>query len=94
MIKILDQSHAHISNQIYHIFQVSYAVEATLLKCDDFPPLNRSIAAIQNSKTLFYGYYDHADLTAVMELEESLDHIHIRSLTVDPNYFRLCQRQL
>lgn len=88
MIKVLDQSLSIISKRIYHIFQISYAIEAALLNCDDFPPLNRSIAAIQNSKTLFYGYYDHSKLTAVMELEENPGHIHIRSLTVDPDYFR------
>jgi len=88
MIKPLDQSHYATSEKVYHIFQISYAVEAALLKCDNFPPLNRSVSAIQNSTTTFYGYFDDSRLAAVMELEAGQDHIHIRSLTVDPEFFR------
>jgi len=88
MIKFLDQKKIDISQNIYDIFQVSYAVEAALLKCDDFPPLSRSVEAIKSSKSGFYGYFIHQSITAVMELEEKPDHVHVRSLTVDPDYFR------
>lgn len=88
MIKPLDQTQSDISQKIYEIFQVSYAVEAALLKCDDFPPLSRSIKAIQSSKSAFYGYFVGQAIAAVMELEENPDHVHVRSLTVDPKYFR------
>ncbi len=88
MIKALDQGLYATSEKIYTIFQKSYAVEAALLKCDDFPPLNRSVSAIQNSTSTFYGYFDNSNLAAVMELEAGPDHIHIRSLTVDPAFFR------
>ena len=88
MIKPLDQKQIDISENIYDIFQVSYAVEAALLKCEDFPPLNRSVEAIQSSKSTFYGYSAHQSIAAVMELEENPNHIHVRSLTVDPKYFR------
>ena len=88
MIKPLDQKQIDISEKIYAIFQVSYAVEAALLKCEDFPPLNRSIEAIQLSLSAFYGYFVNHSLAAVMELEEKPNHVHVRSLTVDPKYFR------
>lgn len=88
MIKPLDQKQIDISEKIYAIFQVSYAVEAALLKCEDFPPLNRSIEAIQLSQSIFYGYFINHSLAAVMELEEKPNHVHVRSLTVDPKYFR------
>jgi len=88
MIKILDNCLHHTSKKIYHIFQKSYAVEAAILKCDDFPPLNRSVDDIQRSKSEFYGYFKQSDLVAVMELEMAKNHIHIRSLTVDPEFFR------
>jgi len=73
---------------IYEVFQSSYAVEAALLKHHDFPPLKRTISEIQQSITSFYGFYSKNHLCGVMELEISKNHIHIRSLTVDPNYFR------
>ncbi len=88
MIKPLQHSSLEIGTGIYDIFQKSYAVEAALLNSDDFPPLKRSISAIQNSTTSFYGYYNKQQLCAVMELEIYSSHIHVRSLTVDPEYFR------
>jgi len=88
MINLIDHKQYPISEKIYHIFQVSYAVEASLLKCDDFPPLKRSIATIQNSESTFYSYLINQSMAGVMELEIDPDHIHIRSLTVDPDHFR------
>lgn len=88
MITPLDHQHPEISSKIYQIFQRSYAVEAALLQCHDFPPLKRTIIDIQQSKTHFYGYFDQTEMKACMELEVSKEHIHIRSLTVDPVFFR------
>ena len=88
MIKILDNNHHTISKKIHYIFQRSYAVEAEILKCDDFPPLNRSSDEIKRSKSEFYGYFKQSNLAAVLELEKAIDHVHIRSLTVDPESFR------
>lgn len=88
MINPIDQRQYHISEMIYQIFQRSYAVEAALLKCDDFPPLKRSIKTIQCADSTFYGYVINQTMAAVMELELNRDHVHIRSLTVDPDHFR------
>lgn len=88
MITSLEHHQPELSSKIYHIFQRSYAVEAAILNCDDFPPLKRTMNAIQESSTQFYGYYDQSELKAVMELEEAENHVHIRSLTVDPAFFR------
>lgn len=73
---------------IYVIFQSSYAVEANLLQHNDFPPLKRTFDQIQQSQTSFYGFFLHKELCAVMELEKYKNHIHIRSLTVAPKFFR------
>ena len=88
MIKPLQHWSSATGAKIYDIFQKSYAIEAALLNCDDFPPLKRSIQAILDSETSFFGYYTGHRLCAVMELEIYSNHIHVRSLTVDPNYFR------
>ena len=88
MIKPLQHQSLEIGTAIYDIFQKSYAIEAALLNSDDFPPLKRSISAIQNSTTSFFGFYTDRQLCAVMELEVYSNHIHVRSLTVDPDYFR------
>ncbi len=88
MISILNHKLAIIAKQIFEVFQISYAVEAQLLKATDFPPLKRTANAIQQSTTIFYGYKVNGALAAVMELDISDSGIHICSLVVDPNYFR------
>ncbi|HNP18606.1 MAG TPA: N-acetyltransferase [Fulvivirga sp.] len=88
MISILNHKIAPIANQIYEVFQVSYAVEAQLLKATDFPPLKRTANAIQQSSTMFYGYKVKDSLAAVMEIESKESGIHICSLVVSPTYFR------
>lgn len=88
MIKKIDHSTLKMSKLIFDIFQKSYAVEARLLKHDDFPPLKRTVSDIQHSKTTFYGSFIEDQLCAVMELEIYENHIHIRSLTVAPEFFR------
>jgi ribosomal protein S18 acetylase RimI-like enzyme len=88
MIRKIDNSSLQISQMIHAIFQSSYAVEAEILQHDDFPPLKRTVNEIQKSQTSFYGYFLNEKLCAVMELEIYEDHIHIRSLTVAPKFFR------
>lgn len=88
MIRKLDHSLLSSSQIIFKIFQSSYAVEADLLNHPDFPPLKRTIRHIQESKTSFYGFFLNKMIRGVMELELSENHIHIRSLTVDPRFFR------
>jgi len=88
MIKKTDHSSHHKSKMIYEVFQVSYAVEATILKHDNFPPLQRTADQIQQSENVFYGYFLEEEMGAVVELEHYDNHIHIRSLCVIPQYFR------
>ncbi len=43
MIKKLNQTNSSIAEKMHSVFQVSYAVEAQVLKATDFPPLQRSL---------------------------------------------------
>jgi len=88
MIKQLDNSNEHIAKQIFNTFQRSYKIEAQLIGVLDFPPLQRSAEQIKSSKTLFYGYYEHSCLAAVVETVLENRHLEIHSLTVDPDHFR------
>jgi len=88
MIKKLDHKTIGISEKIHSIFQASYAVEAKLLKANDFPPLKRAIDDFLNSETGFYGYYRNQEMVAVIEIKENKDSTHIQSLVVDPKFFR------
>jgi len=88
MIKKLDNSNAEVASQIFTIFQKSYKVEAQLIDIIDFPPLSRSVQHIESSKTLFYGFIENKNLTAIIEISIKDKLIEIDSLTVDPSYFR------
>ena len=88
MIKKLDHKIIGISEKIYSIFQVSYVVEAKLLKVKDFPPLNRDIVDFLNSESEFYGYFKNQEMVAVIEIKNNKDSTHIQSLVVDPKFFR------
>ena len=90
MIKLLNHTKIDITKEIYRIFQVSYPYEAKLLSIPttSFPPLMRTATDIQESTTLFYGYYEGEYLAAVMELDANEEYTLIRSLIVDPVFFR------
>ena len=88
MIQKLDHANVAVAQKIRSVFQVSYAIEADLLKAIDFPPLKRSLVNFLKSETDFYGYFQDDDLAAAVELKNENNNTHIQSLVVDPYYFR------
>lgn len=88
MIQKLDHTNLNITKKIRSVFQVSYAVEADLLKAIDFPPLKRNVTNFLKSETDFYGYFQDNELAAVVEIKSKNNNTHIQSLVVDPYYFR------
>ena len=53
MIKRLEHTDLEMAKKIRSIFQMSYKVEAKLLKAIDFPPLKRPVKDFTISKTIF-----------------------------------------
>ncbi len=88
MIKKLDNTDLCIAKQIHTVFQNSYKVEAELLGATDFPPLKRTIKEFMESSTLFYGHYKNNQLIGVIELIIKPEYLHIRSLVVEPIFFK------
>lgn len=89
MITELNHQNEKVARKIREVFQVSYAVEAKLLDAEDnFPPLKRPLSAYVETDSVFFGYYDGAELAAVIEIKESDNALHIQSLVVDPQFFR------
>lgn len=88
MIKKLDHQNLATAKNIRTLFQVSYAVEAELLKAKDFPPLKRPLEAFFICKNDFFGYFQNNELAAVMEIDQKKDSVHIQSLVVQPKFFR------
>lgn len=77
-----------MADQIYDVFQLSYKVEADLVGAENFPPLERTSAHIQSSRSKFLGVRIGSDLAAVVEFTQSGEDLNIDSLVVHPNYFR------
>lgn len=88
MINILDQEKHEIAEQIFTVFQESYAVEARLLGAKDFPPLKRSIRDLMECETSFFGFWIQKKLVGVIEIHAEVASFHIQSLVVHPTYFR------
>jgi len=88
MIQKLDHKKTLISEQIHAVFQVSYPVEAKLLKAVYFPPLQRSLNNFLKSETEFFGYWKEQELVAVIEVKKEPRSTHIQSLVVAPRFFR------
>ena len=88
MIVKINNKENKIAKEIRAIFQVSYAVEAEMLKAVDFPPLKRTVAQFLNSNSEFYAYYLIENIAGVIEIENHKNLTHIQSLVVYPKYFR------
>ena len=88
MIKKLDNTDVTIGEQIYTVFQNSYKIEAKLLNATNFPPLKRTVKEFTESNTKFFGYFKDNHLAAVIELIIKPEYIHIRSLVVEPIFFK------
>jgi len=87
ILKINNKKH-DIAEKIYLLFQDSYKVEAELLKATNFPPLSRSIENLISCCNLFYAFYLDSEIIGVIEIDYSVNRIHIQSLAVSPRYFR------
>ena len=88
MIIKINNKENKIAEEIRAIFQVSYAVEAKMLKAIDFPPLKRTVSQFSNSNSEFYAYYLIENIAGVIEIDSHKDLTHIQSLVVYPKYFR------
>jgi ribosomal protein S18 acetylase RimI-like enzyme len=88
MIEKLQNSNLEVAEKIRAVFQVSYKVEAKLLNAVDFPPLKRPIEEYVNCSNQFFGFLKDNELAAVVEIIHNEEYTHIRSLVVDPAFFK------
>jgi len=88
MIERLDNKNTTITEKIRSVFQVSYEIEAKLLKAIDFPPLKRSLNDFFSSETEFYGLWKDKEIAAIIETKSDDYSTHIQSLVVNPRFFR------
>ena len=89
MIQRLDHIIKATAESIHGVFQKSYAVEAKLLGATDFPPLQRPLDDFISCENTFYGFYLDLQLVGVIEIAPQKPSVHIQSLVVLPEYFRM-----
>ena len=87
MISSLDHTLELNAKRIWRIFQRSYAIEAKILSVENFTPLERTIQEFLTSDSIFYAFYIENDIFGIIEININTS-IHIKSLVVDPDYFR------
>ncbi|WP_339894426.1 GNAT family N-acetyltransferase [uncultured Algibacter sp.] len=88
MIEKLQNNEIEISKKIRLVFQASYKVEAKILNATDFPPLKRPLENYVKSSTDFFGYLKNEEIVGVIEIKQNNGSTHIRSLVVNPLFFR------
>jgi ribosomal protein S18 acetylase RimI-like enzyme len=88
MVIKINNKETKIAEEIRAIFQVSYAIEAEILKAVDFPPLKRTVSQFVNSNSEFYAFFIIKNIAGIIEIDSHDDLTHIQSLVVDPKYFR------
>jgi len=66
----------------------SYREEARLLDIDDFPPLRRTVEAIQQAPSRFFGLSVEGTLAAVAEVDADSEPLDLSALVVHPDFFR------
>jgi ribosomal protein S18 acetylase RimI-like enzyme len=88
MIEKLLNSDLITTKKIHSVFQSSYKIEAKLLNATDFPPLKRPLEDYLKSDNAFFGFLKNEVLAGVIEIIHTNSYTHIRSLVVDPLFFR------
>ncbi|MGG3917486.1 GNAT family N-acetyltransferase [Parageobacillus thermoglucosidasius] len=66
----------------------SYAVEAELIGWANLPPLQDTVAMVQQCGERFFGYMKQGQLAGAISYERTKTAVHICRLMVDPGFFR------
>jgi ribosomal protein S18 acetylase RimI-like enzyme len=88
MIRAIDIAASEWAEAVLHLQLRSYAVEARLIGFADLPPLQDTVATLQQCGERFYGYMKREQLAGVISYERTEKTIHICRLMVDPGFFR------
>ncbi len=85
----LNHAQAEVAEEIFHVMQAAYRVEAELLGVSDFAPLRRTAERVAQSTSAFLGVRIDGRLVAVAELEtESSGDTCVAALVTHPGCFR------
>ena len=89
MLIHLHQSDCVTAKAIYELQRLSYQVEAELIDYRDLPPLKETIADIQKSSEVFFGWKVGEELVGALSYQETESILIICRLIVHPANFQL-----
>jgi ribosomal protein S18 acetylase RimI-like enzyme len=89
-IRFADLNNKAELNQIFHIQQAAYAIEAKILELEteEFLPLRESLTELQSTSDEVWVYHLDDVIAGAIFLEKSEERILISKLIVDPKLFR------
>jgi ribosomal protein S18 acetylase RimI-like enzyme len=88
MIRKIDIAACEWAKAVLHLQLRSYAVEARLIRFLDIPPLQDTVATLQQCGEQFFGYIEQGQLAGAISYERTEKTVHICRLMVDPDFFR------
>lgn len=87
-MELLDHTDTSVAKKILDLCLASYAVEAQLIGCEDFPPLRTTQSQLQHSGGQFFGVFQASELLGVVHIEHQATHTDVHRLVVSPTSFR------
>ena len=88
MIYKADHKQLTVARQLQALQEAAYAVESALIDYPDLPPLNESVADIQQSSDVFLVCQKDSRLVGALSYEQVEDVLDITRLVIHPDYFR------
>lgn len=74
--------------QIHAVAQEAYALEAALIGCPEFPPLNESLEDLSRSGDTFLGFWKEGRIVGTLSFNRRTDPVVITRLVVSPGHLR------
>lgn len=71
------------------LFFTAFKIEASMFGIPSIPPMERELQAFIGCPTDFIGYYKRNTLAGVIEIRTNKNSVHIQSLAVHPNFFKM-----
>lgn len=88
MIRPLDLSDLLVTEELYHLQQAAYRVEAEKIGFDELPPLLETFEELSSCDETFLGWFAEDRLIGAVSYTANNQTVTICRLVVDPEYFR------
>lgn len=87
-IAAADLRNTTVARELLALQRASYAIEAELISCPDFPPLRESLEEIQKAADTFLVFSVLGNIAGALSYVLQGEMVHVTRLVVSPAYFR------